>query len=161
MDNGYYRVNMTLNGKSRLHSIHRLVALAFLENPENKPQVNHKFGDKENNQAENLEWATQPENARHAVATGLASIGEQRPDAKLNEARVCAILNDRYVNQMPEPVLAQKYKVSRAAIRNVIQGRTWKHVDCEERSMIAGGLRLSTKGRTWKQKNPRKSKKSQ
>lgn len=160
MDNGYWRVNLTLNGKSRLYSVHRLVAQAFLENPENKAQVNHKFGNKQNNEAVNLEWATQPENARHAVATGLASIGEERPDAKLNADSVCAILKDRYLNRMAEPALAHKYKVSRASIRNVIHGRTWKHIDCEERALISSYKRLSTKGMTYNLVSRRKKKES-
>lgn len=64
---GYWRVE--LSGRKCL--LHRLLAQAFIPNPDNKPQVNHKNGVKTDNRLENLEWATQSENQIHAYRTGL------------------------------------------------------------------------------------------
>lgn len=68
---GYLRVKLYKNAQPRMFSIHRLVADAFIPNRENKSQVNHKDGNKGNNNVENLEWATQSENQIHAYKTGL------------------------------------------------------------------------------------------
>jgi len=62
---GYRRVNLSLSGRARLHLVHRLVAEAFIPNPDGKPQVNHLNGDKSDNRASNLEWATCSENHKH------------------------------------------------------------------------------------------------
>lgn len=68
---GYFMVLLRKNGKGASKYVHRLVADAFLDNPEDKKCVNHKDGDKHNNLAENLEWVTYKENTVHAVCTGL------------------------------------------------------------------------------------------
>lgn len=67
----YYRVTLTKNGKQKSTDVHRLVAEAFIPNPENKRTVNHKDGNKLNNHISNLEWATYSENAKHAFRTNL------------------------------------------------------------------------------------------
>lgn len=68
---GYPEVKIRLNGKSRNKTIHRLIAIAFIDNPNGYPHINHKDGDKTNFAIENLEWCTHLQNMRHAFASGL------------------------------------------------------------------------------------------
>ena len=62
----YLYVSLSKNGKAKKIMVHRIVALTFIKNPENKPQVNHIDGNVHNNNVENLEWATNAENTQHA-----------------------------------------------------------------------------------------------
>ena len=68
---GYLQVFLNMRGKRITISTHRLVATAFIPNPENKPEVNHKNGDRSKNWAEHLEWSTQKENRKHADEMGF------------------------------------------------------------------------------------------
>lgn len=76
-EKGYLRVTlMEKNGKAKHKKVHRLVAAAFIPNPEDKPQINHKDGNKVNNSITNLEWVTDEENKIHQ-ATMLNFTGEE------------------------------------------------------------------------------------
>ncbi len=71
-DDGYLRCTLSTGGGSRIHSsIHRIVAMAYVDNPNNLPEVNHIDGDKFNNHFTNLEWATHLENMQHANKLNL------------------------------------------------------------------------------------------
>lgn len=72
---GYTRVFLCNNGKVFSKRVHRLVASAFIPNPKNKPQINHKNGNKEDNSVENLEWVTNSENQKHKYSI----LGSKRP----------------------------------------------------------------------------------
>lgn len=120
-EKGYLRVQL---GGSWLR-IHRLVAAAFIPNPCGKPQVNHIDGDKTNNRADNLEWCTNVENARHAVSHNL--VGE---------------------HAMPRAVVvdgSQEYESIAAAARAI--GTTSKAV-----SECIHGKRLTVHGHTIQEK---------
>lgn len=69
--NGYLHITLYKDANRKIFRVHQLVALCFIENPENKPQVNHIDGNKENNRADNLEYCTIRENHLHAYRTGL------------------------------------------------------------------------------------------
>ena len=83
---GYMYAKLTTTQGRKTKLIHRLVAEAFIPNPENKPTVNHLDGNKENNQKSNLEWATRSEQAQHAWDTGLHKMNANRKRA-LDEGR--------------------------------------------------------------------------
>lgn len=67
---GYLRLRCTIERQKLCFKVHRLVAEHFIENPEDKPQVNHKDTNKQNNRVDNLEWVTNIENAHHAIENG-------------------------------------------------------------------------------------------
>lgn len=83
---GYLRVNLYKNGCSKKYFIHRLVAQVFIPNPENKPNVNHKDCNIENNSVENLEWCTQSENILYAVKVGHHVDNISKYNAKRGDA---------------------------------------------------------------------------
>jgi hypothetical protein len=127
---GYLKVILSFNGIRKSYSIHRLVALAFIPNLENKPQVNHIDGDKKNNYIDNLEWATNGENQKHAFSNGLQSNrkGENNSSSKLKDSIVLDII-ELYKTGYSQRELAKIYSVSKTAISNIVTGKSWKHVD--------------------------------
>ncbi len=70
---GYRMVVITIGGKKQYHNVHRLIAIAFVPNPNKYREVNHKDGNKLNNKADNLEWVTTCQNQLHAIKMGLNS----------------------------------------------------------------------------------------
>lgn len=116
---GYLRVSIA----GKLRFVHRLVAEQYVPNPENKPQVNHKDGNKLNNSAENLEWVTNMENRQHAVKNLLHLTGERCSWSKLTQKDVDFIRANKTLTQKE---LAEKYNVTVPTIRAVKQGRSWK-----------------------------------
>lgn len=83
---GYHRLRMTIKRQKYCFKVHRLVAMAFIPNPDNKPQVNHIDGNKDNNAASNLEWVSNAENAHHAISNGLWE-NVYKASLKENESR--------------------------------------------------------------------------
>jgi DNA-binding transcriptional regulator YiaG len=117
---GYLRV--TLCGKK--YFVHKLVAEKYIPNPDNKEQINHKDGNKNNNSVENLEWVTNQENRNHAINTKLHLQGEDCPWSKLTQNQVNNIRED---STHSNKELSELYGVSISTINDIINGRTWKN----------------------------------
>ena len=90
--NGYKRIHVSDNGESFKFLVHRLVACAFIPNPDNLPCVNHKDGNKQNNCVDNLEWCTYSYNQKHAFKTGLRDCNDEKnTQHKLSQSDVLEI----------------------------------------------------------------------
>lgn len=124
---GYKRVTLSINGKTKRFQVHRLVAMYFIENPLNKPCVNHIDGDKENNCINNLEWCTYSENEKHSYL----NLKKVNPIRKLSESELidirenCIKANTKNVVLFPGNVktFMLKYNVSRKTILNVLNNK--------------------------------------
>ncbi len=108
-----------LQNKSRKEKrINRLVAEAFIPNPNSLPEVNHKNGDKANNSISNLEWCTKSHNERHAHTLGLKNHkGVKNPNSKLNELKVRVI--KRLKGELPNKEVSSIFGVSESHIYNI------------------------------------------
>lgn len=114
----------------RYKKVHRLVAEAFVSNPDKKPEVNHKDGNKLNNAASNLEWVTRQENMRHAIGSGLCKPlgkGEDGLRAILTQEQVDFIRTNckRRDKELSMSALARKFNVSVSCIHLAYHGRNW------------------------------------
>lgn len=129
---GYKKMSTCYKNQNMNISAHRCVALAWLENPNNHPVVNHKNGVKTDNRVENLEWCTHKENTQHAIATGLIThkVGEECGSSKYSEAtvrEVCQLL----VEGWRGCDIAKSLDVHHGFVSDVKSGKSWSHVSCE------------------------------
>lgn len=126
---GYWSIGISVDGKKKTATVHRLIAFAFVDNPENKKVINHKDGDKKNNNISNLEWCTTSENILHAFKTGLSSpmAGSKHGFAKLTEADIPVI---RSLSSQGKSLsqIAGKFKVDIKTVHRIVQGKGWIHV---------------------------------
>ena len=125
---GYWVVYIRDNGKNICVRVHRLLAMTFIPNPYNKCCVNHKDGDKQNNQLDNLEWCSVKENVEHASIKGLRIIGGAHHWSKLNEAQILAIRKILEYGKLSHKKISQIFRVSKPTITAINTRRNWKHV---------------------------------
>jgi len=129
---GYMSCVLTKNSKKRTVRVHRLVTIAFIPNLEDKPMVNHINGIKDDNKVSNLEWCTDSENKLHAYSTGLCSprISKKYNTGcrKLTKKQVIEIRYNYNIKKETFKDIGERYNVSRFAISDVINRRTWDNV---------------------------------
>lgn len=127
---GYPLVTLCKDAKSRPYLLHRLVASAFIPNPENKPEVNHINGIKLDFSLDNLEWVTGQENKNHAVRNKLNgwAFGERSAKAKLTEKLVLEIRAKYRTGDYSTRQLAKEYGLHHSAMYNAIKGISWSHI---------------------------------
>lgn len=130
---GYPGVSIFVGKKRCTNLIHRLVAKAFISNPDGKLTVNHKDGDKTNNTVNNLEWMTHKENIQHAWETGLATprFGDNSNASKYTEyeiQQVCQLLEE---NKLTNVEISLETGVSESIVSKVKIKNCWTHISDE------------------------------
>ena len=129
--NGYHKVMIYINMKSYDKLVHRLVANAFIPNPESKPEVNHIDGNKENNCVWNLEWVTHSENIQHSFDIGLHPLtpqyGSKNGMSIYSENQihsVCKLLE----KLIPIKLIAYLTNVDQQYITHIKKGDCWNQI---------------------------------
>lgn len=125
---GYNRVSIYVNGKKKFYYSHRLVAIYFIPNPENKPQVNHLNRIRTDNRLENLEWTTCKENIRHSFIAGRKGFslkGEKAVNSILKHSDI-VVIKKMIADGYKISEIAKKYPVSYSTIYSIKSGKNWK-----------------------------------
>ena len=124
---GYKRTILTSFDKIRKNKlIHRLVAIAFIDNPLKKPCVNHINGVKTDNTLSNLDWVTVSENNKHAIKIGLAGQvgGEKHHMAKLKECDV-VLIKELYKLGTTQSLISKRFDISQTQISRIVNNKRW------------------------------------
>lgn len=113
-------VDIKLKGKT--YKVHRLVALAYIPNPKNLPQVNHLDGNKSNNKVTNLEWADNQQNQLHAWGTGLQPV-RHASNIALTQEIADEIRKEYLETEIGTAELSRKHEVSKTTIKDILNGK--------------------------------------
>lgn len=121
-------VHLYINGKRRAFTIHRLVAIAFIENIENLSDVNHIDGNRLNNRVSNLEWCTHAENMQHAFRTGLINnTGVNHGNNIYTDDQILKV-KEMLVLRRPHKEIEAETGVKKGTVEQISQGRQWRHL---------------------------------
>lgn len=125
---GYYSVQLCKDGMTKRMMTHRLIAITFLLNPENKREVNHKDSNRLNNNLNNLEWVTSKENTNHYIKLGRKRflVGTNTHNSVLTEDVVKQI----FLSELSAEKLSKILNINKGTIASVKQGINWKWLTC-------------------------------
>ena len=135
--NGYVYQTLYSNGKQKLVRVHRIVAEAFIPNPDKLPQVNHINGIKTDNRVTNLEWCTQEHNMEHAFRTGLEKPSERQKRA------VCE------TNKAKRKAVVAKCGTTQQAFESIAKASAETGLSTSTISRYCNGIRHSCNGIEW------------
>lgn len=119
--NGYITVNLWNGESTKKFRVHRLVALTYIDNPENKSDVNHKNGDKSDNRVRNLEWNTRKENMQHSF-----NVLKNQTKTKLTKEQVIEI-RKLSAEGYKQRALAKMFSVRVSCICDIVNYKLWKY----------------------------------
>lgn len=117
---GYERVCLFKMDRERRYRVHRLVAMAFIPNPDNLPQVNHKDGNKRNNHVSNLEWITNEDNMHHAKEHGLRAGHERFCESKKKRVIATNVASGEQI--VFDSILAARKTIGTCHVQEVLKG---------------------------------------
>lgn len=122
--NGYLCVGLHLAGKQRTHSVHRLVASAFMGAPPTGTQCCHIDGDRENNAVSNLRWGTRSSNEADKVRHGRHNRGERHGSSRLTTAQVLSIRKD----MRSQCTISAEHGIAQSTVSQIQSRKRWRHV---------------------------------
>lgn len=154
-NSGYSIAHLWQNNKRKAITVHRLVAMAFLPNVDNKPVINHKDGNKQNNAVSNLEWASQSENMKHAFSSGLSENARQSAKQRMS------VIGKRYAKDNVKHILKANVEARKPVLQYDLNGNfiaeyesikaARKATGCDV-SRVINGVFKQSKGYTWRLK---------
>jgi len=127
---GYVLRVLTKDKKARTFKSHRLVAQAFIPNPDNLPEVNHINGIKNDNRVDNLEWSSSRNNQLHSIYILKNKVlkGEEIGNSKLTKDLVLEMRELKKNTKITYTEMSEMYGVNRATIHLAVTGKNWKHI---------------------------------
>jgi len=117
---GYGKVLLSQEGKTHNGFLHRLVSIAFIPNPNNLEQVNHKNGIKSDNRVENLEWVSPSENVKHSLKNGLQP-------TKYSEIEILEVINLRN-SGLTQQKISDLTGIERRYVGAILKGKSWSEL---------------------------------
>ena len=142
-NSGYYLVHLHCDGKRKAFTVHRLVAIAFIDNPERKEMVDHRDCNKLNNVASNLRWVTRCENGQYAVENGLFKNAAAKAKIRMSE------IGKQFAKQNTLNLLAEVEKRKKPVLQLTMDGefiKEWPSIKQAERETKCYNLRKVVRG---------------